>query len=75
MPTMTILHLCSVKNSLPQHCAPPVMKASPTRTKWLSDKVVAYASVFLSHPRPVFCHWMATKLGLDLFPKNHENVL
>ena len=48
-----------------RNIAPPVMKASPTRTKWLTDKVVAYASVFFSLPRPTFRRWNTTKLGLD----------
>ena len=45
-----------------RNIAPPVMKDSPTRTKWLSDKVVAYASVFFSLPRPVFRRWSTNKL-------------
>lgn len=44
-----------------RNIAPPVMKASPTRTKWLSDKVVAYASVFFSLPRPTFRRWITDK--------------
>ncbi|MCR4954764.1 MAG: hypothetical protein K6A43_11900, partial [Treponema sp.] len=51
-----------------RNIAPSVMKASPTRTKWLSDKVVAYASVFFSLSRPTFRRWIATKLAWIPFP-------
>lgn len=64
-PYRRFISLRGVSSPLEQsrNIAPPVMKASPTRIKWLSDKVVAYASVFFSLPRPTFRRWSTNKLA------------